>query len=200
MSFRIIDITKDLNTKDVYEGDPVPSFSVLSSISAGDACNMAVLTTALHAGTHADAPLHFIKGGADIANVPLSAFVGECMVIEVKDEVITGKYVNDNFPRVKRLLIKSGGKAYFSVTGAEEAADMGIELIGTDGLSVGGPADQKGPHTALLGGGVNILENLDLSEVAPGRYFLLAQPVKISGVDAAPVRALLLDGYLFWSS
>jgi arylformamidase len=46
---------------------------------------------------------------------------------------------------------------------------------------------------------VSILENLELSGVKPGRYFLLAQPVKIGGVDGAPVRAVLLDGYLFWS-
>jgi len=200
MSYCIIDISKDLNTNQVYEGDPLPSFSVFSSIKAGDGCNMAVLTTALHTGTHADAPLHFLSGGKDIASVPLSAFVGECTVIKVNETVMTGKFVNDNFPRVKRLLIKSGGKAYFDVTGAEEAADMGIELIGVDGMSVGSAKDQKGPHTALLGGNVNILENLDLSQVSPGRYFLLAQPVKISGVDGAPVRALLLDGYLFWSS
>lgn len=200
MSYRIIDISKDLNTNDVYKGDPVPEFSVFKSINSGDSCNMAAVTTTLHTGTHADAPLHFIGGGKDIGSVPLSAFVGECTVIEVNETVITGKFVNDNFPRVKRLLIKSGGKAYFDVTGAEEVADMGIELIGTDSMSVGSAGDQKGPHTALLGGNVNILENLELKNVSPGRYFLLAQPIKISGVDGAPARALLLDGYLFWSS
>lgn len=199
MSYRVIDISRDLNSGRVYPGDPVPSFSAFSSIAAGDACNMALMTTALHAGTHADAPLHFIRTGRDIASLPLEPFIGECFVHETAETVLTGQYVNENFPRVERLLIKSGGKAYFDRTGAEEAAYMGIKLIGMDGMSVGCPADQTGPHRALLGEGVSILENIDLTNVKPGRYFLLAQPVKIGGMDASPVRAVLLDGYLFWS-
>ena len=199
MSFTILDISRDLRTKNVYQGDPVPSFSVFSSIAAGDACNIASVTTVLHVGTHADAPLHFLRTGADIASLPLEPFIGECTVFETDETVLTGQYVDEHFPRVERLLIKSGGKAYFDRTGAEEAAYLGIRLIGTDGMSVGCPADQIGPHRALLGENVSILENLELSEVKPGRYFLLAQPVKIGGVDGAPVRAVLLDGYLFWS-
>ena len=198
-SFTLIDISKDLNTRSVYPGDPVPQFSVFSSFRTGGACNMAVLTTALHAGTHADAPLHFLPEGEDIGSLPLHPFIGECTVLEVPPGVITGQYVNEHFPPVKRLLLKSGGRAYFDRTGAEEAAFMGLLLLGTDGMSVGGEEDQTGPHRALLGENVCILENLDLSAVKPGKYFLLAQPVKIGGADAAPVRAVLLDGYLFWS-
>ena len=199
MSVRLIDITKELTSAAVYPGDPPPKLEVFSSISQGDACNMAILTTALHAGTHADAPLHFMPRGMDIAGVPLTAFIGECTVLEVTQEVITGSYVNAHFPKAERLLLKSGGKAYFDRTGAEEAAYMGVKLIGTDGMSVGGPADQTGPHRALLGENVAILENLELSAVTPGKYYLLAQPIKIAGVDGAPVRAVLMDGYLFWS-
>ena len=199
MSYRLIDISRDLNTNNVYPGDPTPVFSVFSAIKAGDACNMAGLTTTLHTGTHTDAPLHFLPDGADAASLPLDPYIGECTVIEVGEEVMTGKFVDENFPRVARVLIKSGGKAYFDRTGAEEAAYLGIRLIGTDGMSVGCHADQTGPHRALLGEGVCVLENLDLSAVKPGRYFLIAPPVKIGGVDGAPVRAALLDGYLFWS-
>ena len=199
MSFRLIDISKDLNTSDVYPGDPVPSFAVYSAIRSGDACNMAVLKTTLHTGTHVDAPLHFLSDGADVASLPLSPFVGECTVIEVEDEVMTGKFVDENFPRVERVLVKSGGKAYFDRTGAEEVSFLGIKLVGMDGFSVGCPKDQTGPHRALLGEDVCVLENIDLTDVRPGKYFLFAPPVKIGGVDGAPARAVLLDGYVFWS-
>ena len=47
--------------------------------------------------------------------------------------------------------------------------------------------------------GTAILEGLDLSEVKPGNYFLIAFPVKISGVDGSPVRAFLADEYIFWT-
>ena len=199
MSFRLIDISKDLRTCAVYPGDPAPDFSVFSSIAAGDACNMAVMTAVLHTGTHADAPLHFLRTGADMAAVPPEPFVGECVVIEAPPGPMTGSFVDEQFPQAARILIKSGGKAYFDRTGAEAAAFSGVKLIGTDAMSVGCPEDQIGPHRALLGEGVAVLENLELTDVKPGRYFLIAPPVKISGVDGAPVRALLLDGYLFWS-
>jgi arylformamidase len=46
-------------------------------------------------------------------------------------------------------------------------------------------------HHCLFDGGANILENLDLRTVADGVYELLALPVKLAGLDAAPVRAAL---------
>ena len=161
---------------------------------------MAKLTTTLHCGTHLDAPLHFIPGGKTVNSVPLDSLIGECQVIEVDTDRITGDYVDRVFPRrTERILIKSGGKAYFDKTGAEELSYIGCKLIGTDNNSVGSAEDQQGPHRALLGEGVTVLENLDLSQVSPGKYLLLALPVKIAGVEAAPVRAVLLDGYVFWS-
>lgn len=201
MDFRIIDITKDLVKTPPYPGDPVPELSVFSSFANGDSCNMARLTSTLHCGTHADAPLHFIPGGKTINAVPVDRFIGECRVIEVDTERITGDYVDKHFPKgCKRILIKSGGKAYFDKTGAEELAYYGYILVGTDSMSVGSAADQVGPHKAILGENIAVLENLNLTDVKPGKYFLIAPPVKISGVEAAPVRALLLDGYVFWSN
>ena len=201
MDFRIIDITKDLVTTAPYPGDPMPELSVFSSIGRGDACNMARLNTTLHCGTHADAPLHFLSGGTPINAVDAERFIGECEVIEVPPGRITGSTVDRIFPRMsKRLLLKSNGLAYFEKTGAEEAAYYGYRLIGTDANSIGGQEDQIGPHRALLREGVAVLENLDLSQVKPGKYFLVAAPVKINGAEAAPVRALLIDGHIFWSN
>jgi arylformamidase len=37
-----------------------------------------------------------------------------------------------------------------------------------------------------------ILEGIILSEVNPGRYQLIALPLRIEGGDASPVRAILL--------
>ena len=85
MDFRIIDITKDLVTTTPYPGDPAPELTVFSAIANGDACNMARLTTTLHAGTHADAPLHFLQGGAAINAVVLSA----TLIYELTGPVIT---------------------------------------------------------------------------------------------------------------
>ena len=55
--------------------------------------------------------------------------------------------------------------------------------------------DQPGhpTHKTLLNSGVLILEGLRLKDVAEGEYFLIAAPLKIRGVEAAPVRALLIE-------
>ena len=161
---------------------------------------MALLTTVLHAGTHADAPVHFIRTGTDAGRLPLDPFLGECEVLAVPPGPITGQFVDEHFPDCPRVLLKGGGKAFFDRTGAEAAAFAGVSLIGTDALSIGSEKDEIGPHRARLGENVAVLENLDLGAVAPGKYYLIALPLKLDGADASPVRAVLLDGYLFWSN
>jgi arylformamidase len=46
-------------------------------------------------------------------------------------------------------------------------------------------------HHDLFDRGVCVLENLDLREAEPGEYVLDALPMKVAGLDAAPVRAVL---------
>ena len=197
----IIDISRDALKTEIYPGDPLPHAEFVSRIGENSSCNLSTLFSCVHTGTHADAPLHFIDGGASIDEVPLEPFIGPCTVIEVPDGAITGEDINEKFPqKCERLLIKGGGKAYFHSSAADELADIGLRLIGTDSLSVGIKGDQVAPHKAFLGSGICVLEGLDLSEVAPGDYYLFAAPVKLGGLEGAPVRAVLIRDYIFWGS
>ncbi len=197
---QIIDISKDITKCEIYPGDPDVNIEVISTLAGGDTCNLSAIHTGLHNGTHADAPLHFIDGGDSIEKADLSVYIGECHVIEAPAGPITGEFVNSNFPeKAKRVLVKSDGKAWFMESAAEEIAFSGVQLIGTDGLSVGTHGAQTETHVAFLRENVAIIENLDLSNVSPGRYFLLAQPLKIGGAEAAPLRAVLLADMVFWS-
>lgn len=99
MSFEIIDISKDLLTAELYPGDPKPEVSIFSAIARGDECNMAKISSTLHCGTHADAPLHFINGGDSIGTAVLDSFIGECAVIDVPPGRITGQYADEHFPK-----------------------------------------------------------------------------------------------------
>ena len=49
-------------------------------------------------------------------------------------------------------------------------------------------------HRTLLGTGMVILENLDMSKAAPGQYVLVAAPLRMKGMDGSPVRAVLMEG------
>lgn len=189
---KITDISRDITTCPVYPGDPECSVTRVRTIGDDSDCNLSRIDTGLHNGTHADAPLHFLPDGAAIDKVPLERFIGECLVAAVPGGPVDARSAAE-LPFAERLLIKGSGGAWFTEDGARELARRGVRLIGTDSNSVGIEGAQVGPHRAFLSAGVAILENLDLSSVAPGKYFLCAPPVLIGGAEAAPVRAVLMS-------
>ena len=197
----IVDISRDLVKTPVYPGDPEGYVDPILSLRAGDNCNLNSIYTCLHTATHVDAPLHFIDGGATIDKFPPELFIGECVVVEAPPGPITGAYAEDNFPwqGAERLLIKGNGLSYLMESSAYYVVDSGIKLIGTDSQTIGNHGSNQVIHRALLSADIPIIEGLDLSDVEPGRYFLMAQPLKISGVEAAPCRAVLVKDHLFWS-
>lgn len=197
---KILDISNDMLTAEVYEGDPVPELHPISQIQNGDYYNLNALYAGLHNGTHIDAPLHFLEGAPDISEVPLEVCIGPCKVLEVSPGIITGEVVENSFPRgVERLLLKSNGRAFVHETAAEAMAYYGCKLVGTDGLTVEPPQGTGAAHRAFLQENVVLLEGLNLSEAANGDYFLIAPPVKIGGAEAAFTRAVLISDYIFWS-
>jgi arylformamidase len=196
----LIDITRDVTTAELYPGDPPTVVRQVKTIGEESDYNLSVLCTCVHAGTHADAPLHFLEGGTSVDQLPPDAFIGPCTVIEIKDSPITGECVNRRFPQnAERLLIKGNGEVTFMDSAAFEAAELPLRLVGTDALSVGMEGSEMQTHKAFLRKGIVILEGLDLSEVQPGNYFLIALPMKIGGAEGAPVRAFLADDYIFWT-
>jgi arylformamidase len=66
-------------------------------------------------------------------------------------------------------------------------AELETLAVGIDYLSVGSPE----VHRTLFGAGVAVIEGLNLSDVNPGEYDLLCLPLRITGSDGAPPRALL---------
>ena len=196
----LIDITQDITKAVPYPGDPDTVVERIRTIGADADYNLSVISACLHTGTHVDAPLHFFEDGFAVDAYAPDAFIGPCVVLEIKDSPITGEYVNECFPQnAERILIKGQGEVSFMDSAAEEAAELPLRLIGTDAASVGSPGFEIRPHKAFLRKGIAILEGLDLSQVKPGNYFLIALPMKIGGADGAPVRAFLADDYIFWT-
>ncbi len=197
----IIDISKDLLKTPVYPGDPEGYVDPIQSLRAGDHCNLNSVYTCLHTATHVDAPLHFIEGGETIDKFSPDLFIGECVVVDAPPGPITGAYAEEHFPwqGCERLLIKGNGLSYLMESSAYYIVDSGVKVVGIDAPSIGNHGANQVIHRAILSAGIPIIEGLDLSQVEPGRYFLMAQPLKISGVEAAPCRAVLVKDHLFWS-
>ncbi len=194
----------DINTG-VWPGDQPFETAWSARIGQDSPVNLGRLTSTLHLAAHADAPLHTEPGGAAIDEMPLDLYVGPALVKQavIRDGLVQPESMPDgDTPAPDRLLLKTGCQScangfpeQFTAIAPETAlaiADRGIRLVGTDAPSVD-PLESKTllSHHALLGNGVAILEGLELAEVPEGMYELIALPLRLVGMDASPVRAVL---------
>ena len=65
-------------------GIPALSRKVRSSVSSGGVSNVVDLFICNHAGSHMDAPLHFVEGGAPIDQIAPEVFIGPCVVVDLR--------------------------------------------------------------------------------------------------------------------
>jgi len=166
-----------------------------------------------HVGTHVEAPLHYLAKGSDTAGIPIEKVFGSAIVldfrkkevneaitladvkaagdIQVGDRVMTmtGRHVQYRTPQ-------SHQRPYLT----EEAVrwlveDRKINCLGTDssGYEVRGVKDHP-DHKLVTGAEIPVLECLtNLVELKSQRFFLIALPIPIVGLDAVPVRAIGID-------
>jgi arylformamidase len=195
---KIYDISQELLTCEVYEGDPRPQKTTLSSIEGGDLYNLSAISMCVHNGTHIDAPSHFIQGGATVDKISLSRVVGWAYVAEhtgTLDAKAAQKIILRASEKGKdcahRILIK--GDCTLPEESAEVFLENGVLLVGVESQSVGPEGSPMAVHKLLLSRDVALLEGVRLSCVDEGEYFLFAAPISIEGSDGAPVRAVLVS-------
>lgn len=189
-----------------WPGDKPFSCGWTMTLAGGGSVNLSAITTSPHVGTHADAPLHVQDGWPPSHALPLAAFAGRAFVCSVDpslDTVEPGDLTS--LPvrgPIERLLLRTqctvaGGTfprrwPVLSVETVRTLLKRGLLLLGVDTPSLDG-LDSKtlDVHKALFRGGAYNLENLDLRAITDGAYELVAYPVLLSDLDAAPVRAVL---------
>jgi arylformamidase len=203
-----IDVSVPLRAGMVHwPGDPEVQFVRMLDMARGDVCTASRMSLGAHTGTHMDAPLHFVRDGATLETMPLSATVGPARVIEIHDpEAIHAEELRPHgIRRGERVLFKTRNSGrdwargefikdyvYIARDAAEYLAQRRVRTVGVDYLSVGGfERDARETHVALLGAGIWVIEGLDLSKVRPGAYALVCLPLKIVGGDGGPARAIL---------
>jgi len=203
-----VDISVTLHSGMVHwSGDPTIFIRRMSDMDNGDPANISRLSMGSHTGTHMDAPLHFLRTGKGLDEMPLSAVIGPARVIQVRDPgVIRSKELRSHrIRRGERILFKTRNSTrcwktdlfvkdfvYLSEEAAQDLVKAGVQTVGIDYLSVGGyTQDGARVHRILLKAGIWIIEGLDLSKVGPGTYELICLPLKILDSDGAPARAVL---------
>lgn len=201
----VLDISPAIDPETpAFPGDTSYSQRWTAVIGDGSPINLSALTMSPHLGAHADAPLHYSRSGSAIGAVDLDPYLGRCRVIHALDAAplvsqrdLAGA-ARDLPPRVLvRTCARAATRwtadfAAFDPAAIAWLAGLGVRLVGIDTPSVDPAASRDlASHRQLLTHDMRVLENLVLDDVPAGDYELIALPLKLTGADASPVRAVL---------
>ena len=206
MKTRLIDITPAVAPgAAVFPGDAPYEVRQTFEISSDCPVNVTSVSLSTHCGAHADAPLHYDRDGAPIDRLDLDDFIGPARLIDGRGSgalCAPADIASQLADPPARILIRLADKLDprrwprgFRALAPETVAflaDRGVRLVGVDVPSVDPETSKALPaHQAFRRFDMRILENLALSEAEFGDYELIAPPLKLEGLDAAPVRAVL---------
>lgn len=192
---RVIDISRTISPDmEMYPGDTPPKTTRISRLEQGDPYNLSRIVMGTHTGTHVDPPLHFIKDGAGIDEIPLEMLACRARVLDLSRKKGPLEPSDIALPTAEDIVLLKGGAggACLGAGCARYLADNGIMTVGTDALSIGAPGQEHEVHNILLGAGIVIVEGLELSAVEEGDYLFVCLPLKIAGGDGGPARAVLI--------
>ena len=210
----IIDLTHEIHTGMMaYPGDPEISLEEACTHDT-DGCHVDYLMCGSHAGTHIDAPYHFLPEGKSITDYPVSRFIGEGVVLDLRHkkagEAITEEDLMPLQEKVQEgdfLVLQTGwcekygdeeylNHPYLTKEAAQAIVDLGVSIVAVDFLNVDPTLyEQWDVHPVLLGNEVLIVENLNnsLALDSEKRYYFSFAPIKLKGSDGGPVRAFAVD-------
>lgn len=197
---RLIDLSQP-----VYDGSPncpahPPVRSEILKDHPESGWRVELLTLASHTGSHVDAPLHKIAGGASLDDIPLESWCGPAFVADFRgiepDGRMTAEMLRAKLPvqlgdAIVLLATGWGEKRAktdewlrhspcLSEDGAAWLVERRIRGVGIDHYSIGGgtePTNER-VHTILLGAGVWVVEELRF----PPEVFAPPQPVQYLGL------------------
>jgi arylformamidase len=188
----------------VWPGDTPLRREVLQDMRRGDNLTLSTLHATVHLGAHADAPSHYGAGAPSIEARPLEPYLGRCRLLRVsagEDRRLDSSvlpadldafrvlFATGSFPDPNRF---NEDFAALSPELVDALHERGVLLAGIDTPSVD-PFESKDlpAHQALLRHDMAVLEGLVLDAVPEGVYELIALPLRLTGFDASPVRAIL---------
>lgn len=201
----IYDITIPLEESiAVWPGDTPFEYRLAWKISEGATVNVGAVSMSTHAGTHVDAPFHFKESGRTVDEIDPVVFIGPAAVVDMsgRESIRRADVESLDLSQTPRVLFETGAWLDHAVFPeripvmeaglAGYLRERGVILVGVDVPSVDALDSKDLPiHHELAASGIHIIESLNLAHVAAGRYELIAVPLRVTGADAAPVRAIL---------
>lgn len=171
-----------------------------------------------HAGTHMDAPLHFVDDGRTIDHLDLSKCIGPALVVDLSHMEPNGIIMVEDLAPVAdkiragtRLLLRTDWdlhadlddyRSHMPRVSSELATwlvEKGIVLLGVETPSVASlrpenRVELSEVHQILLRAEVVIVESLaNLRDLTQETVQFTALPLKINGCDGSPTRAVAIE-------
>jgi len=224
---KIIDISLELDARNFHMRTPAGfkrdmqfEVEVIKDFDAAGGAGQIVrgVHMRLHAGSHVDAPEHFVKGGRQIHELPLDMFIGPAVVADVRHRMPSGgitagdldKAASADLEEGDRLLLRTDcnkdydgsmewqkRSPYLTNDAIDWCLKKRVPVVGFD-MYHGADA----PDSAVIfntsrrfqeNGVVTMPYLRNLGEIAKKRVTLIALPLKMIGVEASPVRAVVLE-------
>ena len=194
---------------------PNASVEPFKSIEA-DGWRATMLRLYSHCGTHMDAPCHFLPSGQTLDQLNLDACCGEARIVNLApvqpSELITLERfqaaAGDSLPPGQRLLLRTDWCNRFpnpqyrdalpriSLELAQWFVAQQVRLVGVEPPSVAdvnNRVELTNVHQTLFRGGIVIVEGLaNLDQIDGDTCEFVALPLRISGGDGCPVRAIAI--------
>jgi kynurenine formamidase len=183
-------------------------------IAEGHPLNISELRLATHAGTHVDAPWHFVPNGRTIDQIPLADLCGPAVVVPIdrqaREPIPASDLAASPEPvRAGDIVVLATGwgekfqapayeeHPYVSEEAARWLVEHRVKMLGLDLITVDLPqAMRPSPfgypvHHTLLENDVLIIENMaNLRDLRGRRVTLYAFPLAIRGADGAQARVV----------
>lgn len=197
-----------------------------SSHEAGQLFQSTVLTVSCHAYTHVDAPVHFLPGDRDIADMPVDQWMGEAAIVDLthlgESAEVTAAELDRQARHVRAgdiALLRTDWPARVSVeserfwkdaphtgrSACEWLVARGVKAVGYDyppdyairtmifspGTTVS--RSECTTHDVFFPKGITVVEYLtNLDRIGVPRCRFIALPLRLTGADGSPVRAIAL--------
>lgn len=160
-----------------------------------------------HVGTHIEAPLHCLKDGMDLSQIPLEKLIGDAVILDLRDAYsdsgVTPEQVKkavDDAGGIKKndiVFCMMGETDYFSTEAIRWLVDAGMKLMGVDSAGLEIPhsvSHANENHLALFRADIPLIERLaNLDRLSKSRVKVYALPIPVAGLDAFPLRVIAIE-------
>jgi arylformamidase len=166
-----------------------------------------------HVGTHMESPYHYLKDREDVAAIPLARLVGEATLIDLSHKGI-GEAITRSDMEVFDQDIRPGDivfvftglgdnyrtpkahdRPYFTEDAILWLCEKGIAMLGVDCSGIEKrDAPEQPAHRTLFSHGIPLIEHLaHLEQLRAKRFFVVAVPMRVHGLDASPVSVIAFE-------